>query len=75
MYEPGSAAGGVVATGVLGATGFALGQWWLLALAVALAAAGLLLIRFSSRKAIERVRLQSWDELDGAAGVDPHGWE
>ncbi|SIQ42545.1 LPXTG-motif cell wall anchor domain-containing protein [Cellulosimicrobium aquatile] len=74
MYDGGSVAGGAGAGGVLAATGIITGAYWLLALALALVVAGLVVIRFSRRRAVHRTRITSWDELDTAVGVDPEGW-
>ncbi|MEJ3404145.1 hypothetical protein WDJ51_05335 [Rathayibacter sp. YIM 133350] len=75
MYDSGSISGGGVFAGGLAATGVAAGQWWILVLSIAFVVTGLLIIRFSSRKAIRRVRLANWDDLDDAIGVDPRGLE
>ncbi len=75
MYDSGTASGGaLIATG-LAITGGAVGQWWIIAAAVGFLALGLVFIRFSSRKAVTRVKLSSWEELDKSPGVDPDGWD
>lgn len=75
MYDSGAVSGGALSAGALAATGAVSGQWWLIAATLIFAGAGLLLIRLSTRKAIKRAPIASWDDLDNAVGVDPHGWD
>lgn len=75
MYDSGTISSGVIATSALAATGIATGLWWIIVAAVGLAVVGLVLIRLSSRKAITRTPIASWDDLDDAPGIDADSWK